>query len=69
MMRTGIGIAMAVALVASPGVAQAQRMSVQTFLAKVAGLKQKGMMALFSSDVGLKDGFARVIVGKYPCRR
>ncbi|WP_260597678.1 hypothetical protein [Sphingomonas endolithica] len=41
------------ALTASPAIAAAPRMTVQTFLTKVAALKQKGMMALFSPDVSL----------------
>ena len=51
-MKRMMTAAAAVALLL-PGVAQAQRMTVQTFLNKVDALKKKGMMAMFSSDVSL----------------
>ena len=51
-MRYGF-LALAAVIVAVPAVAQRAPMSVQTFLDKVEALKKKGVMAMFSSDVGL----------------
>ena len=50
----------AIALV-PPVAAQGQRMSVQTFLAKVAALKEKGMLAMFSPDAKLLQNEMKVV--------
>jgi hypothetical protein len=52
-MRRTICVAAMLTLTVSPAMAAPQRMSVQSFLSKVAALKQKGMMALFSPDISL----------------
>jgi hypothetical protein len=52
-MRLTICVAAMLTLMVSPAMAAPQRMSVQSFLSKVAALKQKGMMALFSPDISL----------------
>lgn len=51
-MRLAIGAAAAVVLLGVAGPASAA-MTVEEFLAKVAGLKAKGPFALFSGDIGL----------------
>lgn len=51
-MRFGL-LAAAALSVTAPVLAQHAPMSVQTFLDKVDGLKKKGVMAMFSPDVGL----------------
>ncbi len=47
----GLGIALTAALTMAPVAAQA--MSVAEFLAKVNGLKAKGLLAIGSADIGL----------------
>lgn len=51
-MRFGV-LAAAALFVTAPAIAQRAPMSVQTFLDKVDALKKKGVMAMFSPDVGL----------------
>jgi hypothetical protein len=52
MRRCGLAVALVLAL-ATPALAAPGDMSVATFLSKAEALKQKGVMAMMSSDLGV----------------